>query len=95
MMQYASTDDVVKLREGLREALAGEAGSPTMLVRDALTEVIDELLQRRKDGASPEEFVVLMAGRLADVPDSERPMFLAALADIASGLRKVREALPR
>lgn len=56
---------------------------------------IDELLQRRKDGQSPEEFVVLMAGRLSDVPDSERPMFLAALADIASGLRKVREALPR
>jgi hypothetical protein len=51
---------------------------------------IDELLQRRKDGQSPEEFVVLMAARLNEVAPEAQGNFLAHLSTIRESLMRIR-----
>lgn len=52
--------------------------------------VYAELLQRRKDGGSPEEFVVKMAERLKEVAPEVQANFLAHLSTIRDSLLRIR-----
>lgn len=56
---------------------------------------LDELLQRRKEGGSPEEFVERMAAQLGQIPETHRAMFLSGLGKMQDGLVDVRRALLR
>lgn len=60
-----------------------------------LAEALRELLQRRKDGMSPEDFVLSMAKRAAEVSPAERSHFLHALGEIQRHVWLVRGHVAR
>lgn len=59
----------------------------------SMSAALTELLQRRKDGSSPEEFVVQMAAKAAEIKPQHRAHFLHCLGEIHRAVDCVRQYL--
>lgn len=57
----------------------------------AMASAVKELIQRRKDGVSPEEFVVLMAERVGDIKPEFQAHYLQCLAEIRRATTCLRQ----
>jgi hypothetical protein len=90
-MSDAANDDA--LQEWVRWLrLPARATDPEA---ERFASVLGELLQRRKDGQSPEEFVVRMAKMVETVPPELRGHFLRCLGEIDRNVMLVRNVLPQ
>lgn len=75
----------------INEIINNLAGTGHVLWLAGVDDALRELLQRRKEGGSPEEFVVLMAGRLADIKPEFQAHYLQCLAEIRRATTCLRQ----
>lgn len=85
-MSAAVSDAVLK---ELRNLFGRSGSDPDR--SSAVVSALDELLQRREYGSTPDEFVERMAARTKDVEPTHTANFLENLAKVADGVRRIRQ----